>query len=88
MNNEVNTFPKGICPKVNVIERREFELAALTITPRRHADNIAIRLNTYLYNSRIMFNILYISHYFPHTTLPSQWGSKYTDCLPPLSAEG
>ena len=24
---EVHTFPKGICPKVNVITRLEFELA-------------------------------------------------------------
>ena len=37
----VYTFPKGICPKVNVIVRLEFELAyydsiALTITSRGH----------------------------------------------------
>ena len=37
----VHTFPKGICPKVNVIARLEYELAyydsmALTITPRGH----------------------------------------------------
>ena len=38
----VHTFPKGICPKVNVIARLEYELAyydsiALTITPRGHS---------------------------------------------------
>ena len=39
----VHTFPKGICPKVNVIARLEYELAyydsaiiALTITSRGH----------------------------------------------------
>ena len=39
----VHTFPNGICPKLNVLKRLEFELAyydsqssALTITPRRH----------------------------------------------------
>ena len=39
----VHTFPKGICPKVNVIARLEYELAStipqsivLTITPRGH----------------------------------------------------
>ena len=26
-NKGVNTFPKGICPKVNVIARPEYELA-------------------------------------------------------------
>ena len=37
-----NTFPKGICPKVNVIARLEFELItipqsrALNITPQGH----------------------------------------------------
>ena len=36
----VHTFPKGICPKVNVIPQLEFKLttiqqsSALTITPR------------------------------------------------------
>ena len=39
---EVHTFPKGVCTKVNVIARLEFELAYnasavhLTITPQGH----------------------------------------------------
>ena len=40
-NMGVHIFPKGICPKVNVIARLEYELAyydsiVLTITPRGH----------------------------------------------------
>ena len=44
----VHTFLKGICPKVNVIERLEYELAyydsTLTITPRRHLRKILVNL--------------------------------------------
>ena len=42
-DNRVHTFPKGICPKVNVIARLEYELALLrfrspSLEPLHHED--------------------------------------------------
>ena len=47
----IHTFPKGICPKVNVVAQLEYELAstipqsiALTITPRGHPTQFTISM--------------------------------------------
>ena len=57
----VHTFPKGICPKVNVIARLEYELAyydsALTITPRGHPPK---RCMIATINMRVMKQVLNI----------------------------
>ena len=40
----INTFPDGICPKVNIILRLEFELtmSTLTTTPKLMTCNISL----------------------------------------------
>ena len=53
-NKGVHIFPKGICPKVNVIKRLEFELTtiqlsiALTLTPREKKTEIILVIKSTL----------------------------------------
>ena len=48
----VHTFPKGICPKVNVIARLEYELA--------YYDSVVHRFNHY--TTRTPLNLYYLTH--------------------------
>ena len=61
----VHTFPKGICPKVNVIARVEYELA--------YYDSAVHRFNHYTTRTpRIVYKYLYITIY-----IKREEGEKY-----------
>ena len=48
---EIHTFPKGICPKVNVIARLEFELALICNMPIQEYVNPETQKHSRLFSS-------------------------------------
>ncbi len=66
---EVHNFPKGICPKVNVIAQLEFELANYDVTDHtclrlRHEDS-PIRIDGEVILSCYDFADHHFNHYTP-----------------------
>ena len=62
----VHTVSKGICPKVNVIARLEYELTYydLTITPRGHPLSNVVSWGTSIIIIIIIIIILFYSYFY------------------------
>ena len=82
----VHTFPKGICPKVNVIARLEYELAYYDSTVHRFNHYTTRTLmskqvsSDYVCHAQCLLDFLIISNLFRTSNPYGLFHAKFSQC--------
>ena len=79
--NGIHTFPKGICPKVNVIARLEFELAYYDFAVHRFNHYTTRTPLENLGNSLYWYTRIYLHTYSIRRTFDQKLLLRFTICL-------